>query len=443
MTLTINELIEKSQEIIQHIDDVEALKLLKQIKNIHFPSDLERIDHISYQKLQQTIIFLKIVALPLLTDQEAGNILRNSCIEFFIVDVPLENRLIAKLFSISFLPRDELRKKLKKALLENQQKLGPFTIGQWLYKFEKGYPVNQRDLSASVDFVNFHPETRALDSIIKKRLKKIIHVYDYLLTSTLPATEPILNSILNANFYMQKDANDSYDIYSKPAQYPPSESVGKLRQQSLYTQEREDIQLENINIALKQYPELGEQLITSNKIDLRNFPYPVRPSIKNWIADYTFTLGYEKHESMARSQYLFQGANTKTLPAQDLEKLAYLLKAFDENSPITINKNTNQVIFPANEINPSRISSAPIRSSDTPSSEQENINTMQFSYRQTFPSEKTIAPPAPIKTLPQNFSDLSGKISNRSRGVERISQDKPVSPQNLPKNVIDLKNMRE
>lgn len=192
--------------------------------------------------------------------------------------------------------------------------------------------------------------------------------------------------------------------------------------------------------ALRIYPEVGEQLVTSSKINLRNFPYPVRPSIKNWIADYTFNLGYEKHESMARSNYLFQGPNTKNLPAPEKNKLAYLLKSFDENSPITVNKTTKQIIFPATTpagrptTNENRLPenlSAQFRPAAAPKAEQKNINSMQFSYRQKLPYEKTIAPPAPIKSLPQNFSNSP-----------RNFQPKPAAPQNLPKNVVDLKNIQ-
>jgi len=190
--------------------------------------------------------------------------------------------------------------------------------------------------------------------------------------------------------------------------------------------------------ALRIYPDIGEQLITSQKISLRNFPYPVRPSIKNWLADYTFNLGYEKHESMERSNYLFQGVNTKNLPSLEKQKLAHLLKSFDENSPITVNKKTIQIIFPAitpadrpaNGINPSRISSAQIRPVSEPQIEQKNINAMEFSYRQKLPYEKTLPAPASIKSLPS-------EIPARSRGAERISRGEP---QNLPKNVVDLKN---
>ncbi|MFH1781033.1 MAG: hypothetical protein ABH835_00215, partial [Patescibacteria group bacterium] len=69
--------------------------------------------------------------------------------------------------------------------------------------------------------------------------------------------------------------------------------------------------------AIKNYPEVGEQLITSEKIVLKNFPDPVRPCLKNWLADFTFTLGRDKHTAMDRGIYLFQSANGKRLNSQD------------------------------------------------------------------------------------------------------------------------------
>jgi hypothetical protein len=196
--------------------------------------------------------------------------------------------------------------------------------------------------------------------------------------------------------------------------------------------------------ALRIYPEVGEQLITSSKISLRSFPYPVRPSIKNWLADYTFILGYEKHESMARSRYLFQEANAKKLPAPERQKLAYLLKSFDENLPITVNKRTQQVIFPtinppsrsthntastssldnfannnkhtslinkpAREIEPPQNLANQFRPTVNPREEQKNINALQFSYRQQFPYEKKLAAPTPVKNLPREIPPQSQRV---------------------------------
>jgi hypothetical protein len=109
-----------------------------------------------------------------------------------------------------------------------------------------------------------------------------------------------------------------------------------------------EAQLAHLTIpdALKKFPDLGEQLITSNHINIKSFPEPVRPSIKNWLFDYTFNMGHETHDSMTHGTYLFQNANAKALSAADRQKLEYVLKAYDENTPVTVNMNTKQMLFP-------------------------------------------------------------------------------------------------
>ena len=114
--------------------------------------------------------------------------------------------------------------------------------------------------------------------------------------------------------------------------------------------------------AIQKFPPLGEQLLTSAKIKLKNFPEPVRPSINNWLSDYTFSLGYESHSAMDRGTYLFRNENARLLNSMDREKLSYLLKAYDENSPVDININTSQIIFPRHE---------------TRNSEQGTVNNIQ------------------------------------------------------------------
>lgn len=115
------------------------------------------------------------------------------------------------------------------------------------------------------------------------------------------------------------------------------------------SQEKENqAQIEKLTLsaALQKYPEVGEQLVTSNRILLNRFPEPARPSIKNWIADYTFTMGFDPHDSAARGIYLFQNKNTRNLNRQDQSNLSHLLKAFDTGETIKINSTLKQVIFP-------------------------------------------------------------------------------------------------
>jgi|GEM_PF-1153692 len=99
--------------------------------------------------------------------------------------------------------------------------------------------------------------------------------------------------------------------------------------------------------AMKKYPGLGEQIITSQQIRIKNFNDPIRPSIKNWLSDYTARLGYESHDSIERGNYLFQNENTRNLGYEDRQKLSQILKSFDEKTPLTVDLNTKQVVFSA------------------------------------------------------------------------------------------------
>ncbi len=203
---------------------------------------------------------------------------------------------------------------------------------------------------------------------------------------------------------------------------------------------------ENISLqkALKEYPELGEQLVTSSHIKLKNFPDPVRPSIKNWIADYTWQLGHGRHNSMERSNYIFQGANSKTLNPQDRQKLSYLLKSLDENIPITINKNTRQIAFEkitadlqksarnAEQVLPNNIS-APARNAVP----QNKVASGSYRPQTETPRLQPMITPSP--QAPKDSRDSNIKFSFPQKLSYEKNQLKPsfpppqINPGNLPK----------
>lgn len=335
-------IIENCNYAIRHYNDVEAKKLLPEVRRELFSDEIKK-SLVLFQKLKKIEIYLRIVAIPQLSDDEAVDVLKNNYLESFDIEIDMENRLTAKLFFVPEIPRDELRKKLKQALVENQQKLGSFAIGQWIYEFEKSYNVRTRNLSAAVDFVNTHRNALILNPIEKERLKELLHTYDYLLVSTLPFTGPALNNLLTSipperkdyDNYSASQSQNKYSNYQKPYESPENS-------------EQKETKLETISFsdALNKYPAVGEQLITSSHIKLKNFPDPVRPSIKNWLSDYTFNMGHETRDSMARGRYIYQNENAKILNSSDRQKLSYILKAYDENSEVTINEKIKQIIFP-------------------------------------------------------------------------------------------------
>ncbi|HAV11084.1 MAG TPA: hypothetical protein DCX32_00840 [Candidatus Moranbacteria bacterium] len=100
-----------------------------------------------------------------------------------------------------------------------------------------------------------------------------------------------------------------------------------------------------LDLALKKFPKLGEQLITSAPLKLRVFPEMVKPSVKNWIADYHDALGREKHGTIERGNYLFHGENTKRLTSLERRRLAEVLKSLDDGSEIPIDSQSQKIVF--------------------------------------------------------------------------------------------------
>lgn len=110
---------------------------------------------------------------------------------------------------------------------------------------------------------------------------------------------------------------------------------------------------------LVKFPEIGDQLITENEIEIKNFPEPLRPSIRNWLHDYTQHLGQERHPSMQRMDYVFHSENAKYLSSPDRVKLAIILRSFDDNEPLPIDQENNEVLFDAVENKPEILKSFP------------------------------------------------------------------------------------
>ncbi len=179
-----------------------------------------------------------------------------------------------------------------------------------------------------------------------------------------------------------------------------------------------------IDVAVKRYPELGEQLVTSDYIKLKSFFEPVRPSIKNWLSDYTFNIGISNHDPVVRGNYLFKNENAQKLSQQDRDKLSQILKSFEEKTPLAVNTNTRQVVFSA-------------------MANQEKTQTFQTDEERLSAWRKNL----PLKETLENKNNNQPETNNiRFSSPQKFSTEKPQmispkysSPRPMPKNVVDLR----
>lgn len=380
----LNTIINRAQLAIEDWEGGDAKKILLELRKVVVDQKIAETRPDVYVKLQKWIAYLQLTAFSNLSDEECVEILRTHYLESFAINVPMENQLTAKLFHIPYLVRDELREKLKRGLTANTQLLGGQTVGQWIQEFEKQFNVHTRNESAPVQFVMQNPKAINLPHNEQNILKEMLHTYDYLLVSTLPALGEDLRNILNA-MPAENEVGNYAGAYLAPQQAMSQQGPDVMRRGVQFGIDQEQSSNKNplakstLVKAIGDFPHLAEQNITGSQIKLRSLPTPVRPSIKNWIKDFHDSLGAKKHSPIDRGNFLFHSENAKKLSSIDRQKLGTILKSLDEETLLTIDTENEKVVFDnieGEKIQPSAVSFAQGLSSGHNSPNSEPRNTM-------------------------------------------------------------------
>ena len=137
--------------------------------------------------------------------------------------------------------------------------------------------------------------------------------------------------------------------------------------------------------ALAKYQRLSEQTVTEDRLVVKGESVPVRGSVRNWLRNYRDSVGIRKHSTVERGQFLFQSENTKRLESAECERLSLVLRSLDENTPVSIDVERQEIVFPAFEEKGSA-SLAP--------SEGVSVPALETSFR---PLEKFPAAQTPIR----------------------------------------------
>ncbi|MDA3815004.1 MAG: hypothetical protein PF549_01405 [Patescibacteria group bacterium] len=97
--------------------------------------------------------------------------------------------------------------------------------------------------------------------------------------------------------------------------------------------------------AVRKYPEIQEQLISNEALKIEENNYLVAGTVKNWLKDYFQRAGGNKHNSLERSDYLFRSEKAKLLNQEEKDILNVILRAFDDDSLIAVNKKEKEINF--------------------------------------------------------------------------------------------------
>jgi hypothetical protein len=204
--------------------------------------------------------------------------------------------------------------------------------------------------------------------------------------------------------------------------------------------------------ALKKYPDIEQQLITTTHIMLPDFPEKVRPSIKNWLSDFAYYQNDDSNHEALINGYLFQSPNTKELPPEEKTRLKQILISFNNNAILTLNRKVPEIIFDEKFYENFETARSTAKSLRDEKLEKEASQILKQLKPQAVPSEKESltekTPKIKSRIKKAKKRSLTEESAENFRGSFRIktsfqeSEEKKQAENDEPKEV-DYKKLEE
>lgn len=184
--------------------------------------------------------------------------------------------------------------------------------------------------------------------------------------------------------------------------------------------------------ALSKYEQLGNQLITSERIRVKSQSEPVRPSLLYWIKYYRDELGIGHHDTVQRGDFLFRSENGKRLSAEERERVNLVLKSVEENFPLEIDTERSEIVFPFFETSAPtpppapRINASSVFAAATVADKLRPAANPAFSFGRSSMSAPVapLASPAPaMPPTPPSQTASGGEMSFSSKHVFPAEKD--------------------
>jgi len=176
--------------------------------------------------------------------------------------------------------------------------------------------------------------------------------------------------------------------------------------------------------ALSKYEQLGNQLITRERIRIKSQSEPVRPSLLYWIKYYRDELGVGHHSTVERGNFLFRSENGKRLSPEERERVNLVLKSVEENFPLEIDTEQSVIVFPTFVAPQAPRPVSPVIPSQNSASHFGTVThvpetgtpgqsgTLSFSSKHVLPAEKAQA--APQERVMPEPQPLSPKMAPKA-----------------------------
>jgi len=368
---------------------------------------------------KESLIFTAFAAMPL---DQASLVIEKNLLNFIVSPIDIDEFIHNRFIYLGYGNEEDDRKVLREAVLHNKQEIGGKTVAEWVQTFDRIFPPENREETAVITFFTRVPEISSMSKTEQNLLRRLLQVYDQWFASplvTIYDTAAVYKKLVELEKAGVKEINPK----TFEAQYLSSpsgvRSSGRFESGSLEKTPSQQILSLPLLQVLSKYENLGNQLITNDRIRVKSQQEPVRPSLLYWLKYYRDELGIGQHNSVERGDFLFRSENGRKLSPEERERVNLILKSIEENLPLSIDTESQEIIFPVFQgvlVSPHQ--PEPLRTA-TPLVRRVNND---------FGSEKSIVPPVVTSKRPtfQNstfFSPVQDDINDLPKN-ERIDQIK-------------------
>lgn len=213
---------------------------------------------------------------------------------------------------------DEERSKISRALEGSQAFFGGVSVREWVERFERFQDVGNRD--EVTNFLLAENELNGVSTREKQALKNLLEVHENYLRYPVMTVDKYVTS------------QQSNSLQSRRQDTTQLAEAGKLEKLTLLK-------------AMSKYSSLAGQVITEQRLKLKNQAEPARPSITNWLKVYRDELGIGRHDSAARAKFLFESQNTQKLSNEERERVHALIRSLEDEELLGIDPERGEIIF--------------------------------------------------------------------------------------------------
>lgn len=301
-------------------------------------------------ELKEKLLFTAFPSLPV---DQAADVIEKQLLNLIASEVDIDEVVYARFLFLGYGSQEDDRKVLREAILKNNQRLGGKTVSEWLKIFDSVFPPENREEESVREFFTESPDIATLGKSEQSLLYKVLQVYDQWLARPIVTIYDVAAVYQKLLELEQKGVKEINPRTFQSQYFSPSGANYRLENNtSINTRSRPETQSQKtISLpllqALSKYEQLGQQVITSEKIKLKTQIEPVRPSLVNWLKYYRDELGIGQHSSVERGEFLFRSDNCRKLSGEERERISLILKSVEEYLPIVIDAERQEIIFPS------------------------------------------------------------------------------------------------